>query len=51
MSSAPWMDVVNACFEFFGAVAILPSINAIRRDGYVAGMSVWTPLFFATWGW
>jgi len=51
MNAAPWMDVVNACFEFCGALAILPSIAAIRRDRAVAGMSVITPIFFAAWGW
>jgi len=44
------MDLTNSIFEFGGMLALFPSILAIIRDKRVAGVSILTPVFFATWG-
>ena len=44
------MDKINALFEAFGAVAVLPSIVKAYRSKIIRGVSIITPLFFASWG-
>ncbi len=45
------MDVINALFEFCGALAIIPSIRAALREKQIMGLSIWSTVFFAAWGW
>ena len=44
------MDIINALFELFGAVAVLPSIYKAYQTKIIRGVSIITPLFFAAWG-
>ena len=32
-------------------MAMIPSIMAIQRDKRVHGFSIFTPIFFTSWGW
>jgi len=45
------MDMINALFELGGALAIIPSIKAALRDKQIMGLSIWSTVFFASWGW
>jgi len=45
------MDQINAAFEFGGAIAVIPSILAAMRDKRIMGLSIWSTVFFASWGW
>jgi len=45
------MDAINALFELGGAFAIIPSIVAAHRAKRIAGVSIFTSLFFTSWGW
>ena len=39
------MDQINALFEAFGAVAVLPSIAKAYRSKVIRGVSIITPIF------
>lgn len=43
-------DIVNALFEFGGALAILASVMKLARDKCVRGVHWFTTAFFGAWG-
>jgi hypothetical protein len=45
-----WQDVVNGCYELFGAPFICLSIRKLAKEKKVHGVSWVHAFFFATWG-
>lgn len=43
-------DLVNAAFEFGGALAIGASVLRLVKDKQVHGVSLWMIGFFTSWG-
>lgn len=43
-------DLMNGAFEMLGAVAILGHVRRVFKDKAVAGVSIWSTVFFASWG-
>lgn len=43
-------DLINAIFEFSGAVMLLNNCRTILKDKMVHGVSISTTAFFMTWG-
>lgn len=43
-------DVINGCFEFFGAPFIFLSILKLHKDKQVKGISWVHAIFFTLWG-
>jgi hypothetical protein len=43
-------DILNAGFEFFGAVAVAASVRKAWRARSVVGVDWKTPAFFWSWG-
>lgn len=43
-------DLVNGCFELFGAVSICSNIFQIRKDKVVKGVDPKVTVFFTSWG-
>jgi predicted membrane channel-forming protein YqfA (hemolysin III family) len=43
-------DYVNAAFEILGAVAIAGHVRRVLKDKAVAGVSIASTIFFASWG-
>lgn len=48
MSDYP--DLVNGAFELLGAFAIFGHFARLYKDKAVAGVSLWSTIFFASWG-
>ena len=44
------LDIVNACFEFFGAAVSAFNVRSIVRDKQVQGFNPMTTVFFTSWG-
>jgi len=43
-------DLINGLFELLGAVAILGHVRRVFKDKAVAGVAIWSTVFFASWG-
>lgn len=43
-------DLINGCFEAGGTLAVLASIQRLRRDREVKGVAWFMVAFFTTWG-
>lgn len=43
-------DLVNGCFELFGAYAAYGNVKQIRKDKVVKGFDPKSTVFFTTWG-
>lgn len=43
-------DITNGLFECLGAVAIFGHVARVLKDKAVAGVSLWSTVFFASWG-
>jgi len=43
-------DYVNGAFEILGAVAIAGHVRQVLKDKAVAGVSIMSVIFFASWG-
>ena len=43
-------DLINGLFEALGAVAILGHVRRVFKDKAVAGVAIWSTVFFASWG-
>ncbi len=43
-------DLINGLFEALGAVAILGHVRRVFKDKAVAGVAIWSTVFFAAWG-
>ena len=43
-------DYVNGAFEILGAVAIFGHVRRVMKDKAVAGVSILSTCFFASWG-
>lgn len=43
-------DYVNGAFEILGAVAIFGHVRRVLKDKAVAGVSLYSTIFFASWG-
>ena len=43
-------DYVNGAFEILGAVAIFGNVYRVLKDKAVAGVSIMSMIFFASWG-
>lgn len=42
-------DLINACFEFGGSIAILNHCRVLYKDKAVNGVSILSTAFFTTW--
>ncbi len=43
-------DITNGLFEILGAVAIFGHVRRVLKDKAVAGVSIMSTVFFASWG-
>lgn len=43
-------DLTNGAFEILGAVAIFGHVRRVLKDKAVAGVSIMSTIFFASWG-
>lgn len=43
-------DLINGCFELFGAFALWQNVVAIKRDRKIAGIDWRATVFFTSWG-
>jgi hypothetical protein len=43
-------DMINGCFELFGAIAILDHCRELYRAKRWEGFSILATIFFASWG-
>lgn len=43
-------DLINGCFEFFGAFVSFFNVRSLYRDKTVKGFNPWTTVFFTSWG-
>ncbi|KKL45911.1 hypothetical protein LCGC14_2350840, partial [marine sediment metagenome] len=43
-------DFINGAFELLGAVAIFGHVRRVLKDKAVAGVSILSVCFFASWG-
>ena len=43
-------DLTNGLFELLGAAAIMGHVVRVFKDKKVAGVSIWSTVFFAAWG-
>ncbi len=45
-----WQDFANGAFETMGAIAIFGHVARLWKDKRVAGVSLMSTIFFASWG-
>lgn len=50
MNEVIWPDIINGCFELFGAPFILMSFFKLIRDKKVRGVNWCHVTFFTVWG-
>lgn len=43
-------DLINACFEFSGALFVLNNCRTLVKDKLVRGVSLLTTVYFTAWG-
>jgi len=43
-------DLINATFEFIGAILSLVNVRKLLRDKIVAGVNYWVQGYFVLWG-
>lgn len=46
-----WQDIVNGLYELLGGIFIWFSVYRLYKDKEIKGISMFTQIFFTTWGW